>query len=226
MSFVIASPDLLTSAAANLSGIGSAVGAANAAALAPTVELLAAGADEVSEAITALFGTHAQQYQLASAQAAQFHEGFVQSLTSAGGAYAFAEAVNANPLQAVEEQVLGAINAPTRLLFGRALIGDGANGAPGTGQAGAPGGFLYGNGGAGGSGAVGQSGGAGGAGGLIGHGGVGGAAPRPRPTGWPVPAVTAATVDCCGATAASAAPVGKPVLWAWPATVVEADTPT
>jgi hypothetical protein len=48
MSFVIASPDLLTSAAANLSGIGSAVGAANAAALAPTVELLAAGADEVS----------------------------------------------------------------------------------------------------------------------------------------------------------------------------------
>src|ERR1043165_7740426 len=47
------------------------------------------------------------------------------------------------------------INAPTQLLLGRPLIGNGANGAAGTGQAGGAGGILWGNGGTGGSGAVG-----------------------------------------------------------------------
>ncbi|MCQ4365173.1 PE family protein, partial [Mycobacterium gordonae] len=170
MSFVIADPELLSSAVADVARVGSAVGAANAAALAPTVDVLAAGADEVSEAIAALFGTHARDYQALSAQAAQLHARFVQTLTAAGGEYALAEAINTTPLQVIEQQLLGAVNAPTQLLFGRALIGDGANGAPGTGQAGAPGGFLYGNGGAGGSGAAGEAGGAGGASGLIGNG--------------------------------------------------------
>ncbi|MEK0729033.1 hypothetical protein OSH23_24295, partial [Mycobacterium ulcerans] len=47
---------------------------------------------------------------------------------------------------------LNLINTPTNALLGRPLIGNGANGAPGTGQAGGPGGILWGNGGAGGSG--------------------------------------------------------------------------
>ncbi|WP_186240932.1 PE family protein, partial [Mycobacterium simulans] len=140
MSYLIATHELLASAAANLTGIGSAVSAANVAALAPTVEILAAGADEVSAAIAALFGTHGQEYQAISVQAALFHERFVQSLTAASGAYARAEAVNASPLQ----PVFDAINAPTQALFGRPLIGNGADGAPGTGAAGAPGGLLYG----------------------------------------------------------------------------------
>ncbi|EFD43073.1 predicted protein [Mycobacterium tuberculosis variant africanum K85] len=55
--------------------------------------------------------------------------------------YASAEAAN------VEQQLLGAINAPTMALLGRPLIGHGADGAPGTGQAGGAGGILYGNGG-------------------------------------------------------------------------------
>ena len=45
-----------------------------------------------------------------------------------------------------------AIASPVKDLTGRPLVGNGANGTPGTGQAGAPGGWLYGNGGAGGSG--------------------------------------------------------------------------
>ena len=36
------------------------------------------------------------------------------------------------------------INAPTDLLLGTPLIGKGTNGAPGTGQAGGPGGLLWG----------------------------------------------------------------------------------
>ncbi|VAZ86174.1 PE-PGRS family protein PE_PGRS61 [Mycobacterium persicum] len=42
------------------------------------------------------------------------------------------------------------INAPTQAVLGRPLIGNGANGAPETGQNGAPGSILLGNGGAGG----------------------------------------------------------------------------
>ncbi len=61
------------------------------------------------------------------------------------------------PLQGVFD----AVNAPTQALTGRPLIGNGANGAPGTGQSGALGGWLLGNGGAGGSGGPGESGGAG-----------------------------------------------------------------
>lgn len=43
MSFVIAAPETLVRAASDLANIGSTLGAANAAALGPTTELLAAG---------------------------------------------------------------------------------------------------------------------------------------------------------------------------------------
>jgi PE family len=56
MWFVIAVPDLMADAATNLASIGSAMSAANAAVAAPTEVLLAAGADEVSAAIAAVFG--------------------------------------------------------------------------------------------------------------------------------------------------------------------------
>ncbi|WP_436405570.1 alkaline phosphatase family protein [Mycobacterium gordonae] len=60
-------------------------------------------------------------------------------------------------------------------LTGRPLIGNGTPGGAGTGAAGAPGGWLLGDGGAGGSGANGVPGGPGGAAGLLGSGGTGGA---------------------------------------------------
>ncbi|PHO26561.1 hypothetical protein B6F15_15800, partial [Mycobacterium tuberculosis variant bovis] len=71
---------------------------------------------------SALFGQHAQAYQALSAQATIFHDQFVQALTSGGNLYAAAES------HTVEQMVLNAINAPTQTLFGRPLIGDGANG--------------------------------------------------------------------------------------------------
>ncbi|SON63816.1 PE-PGRS family protein PE_PGRS16 [Mycobacterium simulans] len=171
MSFVSVAPELVAAAVSDLAGIESAVSAAGAAAAGPTTVVLAAAEDEVSAAIAALFGTHAQEYQAISAQAAVFHTRFVQALTAAGNAYAGAEVTNASPLRAVEQAVLDAINAPTQMLLGRPLIGDGAHGASGTGQAGGAGGLLWGNGGSGGSGAVGQAGGGGGGGGGVGEGG-------------------------------------------------------
>ncbi len=179
MSFVIAAPETLVRAASDLANIGSTLGAANAAALGPTTELLAAGADEVSAAIASLFAAHGQAYQAVSAQMSAFHAQFVQTFTAGAGAYASAEAAAAAPL----EGLLNIVNTPTQLLLGRPLIGNGANGAPGTGQAGGAGGLLYGNGGAGGAGGTGiefgSVGGAGGAGGnaagLSGAGGAGGA---------------------------------------------------
>ncbi|WP_079122138.1 PE family protein, partial [Mycobacterium tuberculosis] len=173
MSFVIAAPEALVAVASDLAGIGSALAEANAAALAPTTALLAAGADEVSAAIAALFGAHGQAYQTVSAQASAFHAQFVQALTGGGGAYAAAEAANVSAAQSTDQRLLDLINGPTQALLGRPLIGDGANGGPG--QDGGPGGLLYGNGGNGGtSTTAGVAGGNGGAAGLIGNGGAGG----------------------------------------------------
>ncbi|WP_276529540.1 PE family protein [Mycobacterium ulcerans] len=80
MSYVVAAPDFLSTAAEDLAAMGSAVSTATAAAARSTTLLLAAGADEVSTHIAALFSTHGLQYQLASAQAAEFHERFVLTL--------------------------------------------------------------------------------------------------------------------------------------------------
>ncbi len=44
MSFVVAAPEVVVAAASDLAGIGSAIGAANAAAAVPTMGVLAAGA--------------------------------------------------------------------------------------------------------------------------------------------------------------------------------------
>lgn len=124
MSFLFAQPEMLGAAATDLASIGSAISTANAAAAAATTRVLAAGADEVSAAVAALFSGHAQTYQALRTQAAAFHQQIVQTLTSTAGAYASAEAAN------VEQQLLGAINAPTMALLGRPLIGPGAPSAP------------------------------------------------------------------------------------------------
>ncbi|WP_079088989.1 PE family protein, partial [Mycobacterium tuberculosis] len=146
MSFVLIAPEFVTAAAGDLTNLGSSISAANASAV------LAAGADEVSARIAALFGGFGLEYQAISAQVAAYHQRFVQALSTGAGAYASAEAA------AAEQIVLGVINAPTQALLGRPLIGDGAN-ATTPGGAGGAGGLLFGNGGAGAAGAPGQAGG-------------------------------------------------------------------
>ncbi|MGP0077190.1 PE family protein, partial [Mycobacterium sp.] len=117
MSFVMAVPEVLGTAATDLTSIGSTINAAHAAAAAPTTGILAAAEDEVSAAIAELFSGHGQAFQALSAQATTFHDQFVQTLTAGAGSYVSAEAANlaaftANPAQTVGQDLTNAINAP------------------------------------------------------------------------------------------------------------------
>ncbi|MEK1122360.1 PE family protein, partial [Mycobacterium ulcerans] len=170
MSYVMAVPELLASAAADLEGIGSALSTANALALPSTSEILAAGTDEISTAVASLFADHAQDYRTISLEANAFHQQFWRSLSGAAASYSGAEAANASPLQ----ELLNVINQQSTALLGRPLIGNGADGAA-PGQSGDDGGLLFGNGGNGAPGTnQGVAGGNGGSAGLIGNGGAGG----------------------------------------------------
>jgi hypothetical protein len=95
MSFVTTQPQMLSAAAGNLHGIGSAVSAGNAVAAGPTTGVIPAAADEVSALTAAQFAAHAQMYQDFSAQAAAIHEQFVATLLTSAGSYLATEAANA-----------------------------------------------------------------------------------------------------------------------------------
>jgi hypothetical protein len=95
MSFVIATPDLVESAATDLAGIRSSLAEAAATAAAPTTGIATAASDEVSVAIASLFGNFGQEFQAVSAQAQAFHQQFVSLLNAGASAYAGAEAANA-----------------------------------------------------------------------------------------------------------------------------------
>ena len=154
MSFVIAAPRSVADAAASVARIGTAIDAAHAAAAVRTADIIPAGADEVSAAVTAVFADYASAYQALTTRAATVHTQFVRSLAAAAGAYEATDAANTNPLSAVQSDALGLINAPTEALLGRPLIGNGANGtttAHGVGTPGGAGGLLWGNGGNGGN---------------------------------------------------------------------------
>ncbi|WP_277396049.1 PE family protein [Mycobacterium camsae] len=97
--FVVTAPATLAQAAADLLGIGSGLRTANAVVADPISEVAAAGADEVSAFIAALFSGHADSYRQLSAQMAAYHDNFVETLRGCGCAYAAAEDANASPLQ-------------------------------------------------------------------------------------------------------------------------------
>ncbi|WP_448471077.1 cellulose binding domain-containing protein [Mycobacterium kansasii] len=131
MSYVTAVPEALAAAARDITGIGSTLSAANAAAAAPTTGLLAAGADEVSAAIAGLFSSHAREYQTLSAQAAAFHDQFVNALTASARSYLSTEAANTAPLRNVVQGLLGMLDAPTAGNGGRS-VATGAGGHGGS----------------------------------------------------------------------------------------------
>src|SRR5262249_17281152 len=131
---LIAVPEALAAASADLSGIGEAVREASASAAPWTTGIVAAAADEVSGAVARLFGGYVQVYQALGAQAVVFQRQFVQALGAGAGSYAAAEVANGSALQTWEQTLLGAVNAPSVALTGRVLIGNGASGAPGSGD--------------------------------------------------------------------------------------------
>ncbi len=125
MSFVTLAPEYVEAAAHDLAAIGSSLSEATSAAAAPTTALAPAGADEVSAAIAAMFGDHAQSYQALAARASAFHEQFVSLMNSGAGAYLSTEIANA-------EQTLQTATAPAQSLGGvQAELATLAGGAPG-----------------------------------------------------------------------------------------------
>jgi len=94
MSFVVAAPEMMTSAASDLATIGSNVNAAHMVAAARTVAVVPAAADEVSTGIAHLFSQHAASYQSLAGQAAAFQGQFVQHLAAGAVSYANTEAFN------------------------------------------------------------------------------------------------------------------------------------
>src|SRR5690242_7857741 len=123
MSFVVTAPELVEAAAQDLSGIRSELSEATAAATAPTTGIEAAGADEISAAIANLFRGYGQEFHALSAQAAAFHEEFVNLLNGGASAYLGTEAANA-------VQTLGSLNAPARSLLGELKAGASGQTAP------------------------------------------------------------------------------------------------
>jgi PE-PPE domain/PE family len=100
MTYVITEPQMISAVATDVEGIGSAISEAKAAAAGPTSALLAPAADEVSAAITNLFGTYGREYHAVVTQAEAFHHEFIQALAAAGNAYAGGEAANTAALGA------------------------------------------------------------------------------------------------------------------------------
>ncbi|OBI20729.1 hypothetical protein A5712_01745 [Mycobacterium sp. E2327] len=113
MSFLFATPEALAAAASDLAGIGSTINSASAAAAAPTSAVAASAADAVSAQVAAFLSEHGLGYQQFSAQIAQFHEQFVQTLSSGANAFAAAESSAA-------QNLAGAVNAPAAALPGAA----------------------------------------------------------------------------------------------------------
>jgi len=96
MSLVSIAPDVVAAASGNLADLGSALRSANAAAATQTISIAAPAADEVSAAITALLGTHAQGFQALSAKAAAFHDDFVNLLNGGAAQYVGTEVASSN----------------------------------------------------------------------------------------------------------------------------------
>jgi hypothetical protein len=98
MTSLITQPQIMATAAADASAIGSALNEAKAAAAGPTTGRVAAAEDEVSAVAAQFFGAYGQEYQALLHQAAAFHDRFVATLADAGNAYAQAEAQIAGAL--------------------------------------------------------------------------------------------------------------------------------
>ncbi|OOK74497.1 PE family protein [Mycobacterium kansasii] len=143
VSFVTIMPQALENAATNLAGIGSVFSEATAAAAIPTTGPLPAGADAISADIAALLTSHGQTWQAFSRDYEWLHQRFVDLLNGSAGKYWATEIENA------AQNALKTANTDSEWLVGRRMIGNGANGAAGTGQNGGAGGWLIGNGGSG-----------------------------------------------------------------------------
>jgi hypothetical protein len=112
MSYVIATPEIMTAAATDLATVGSTLDAAHLAA-APTLAVTPAAADEVSTGIAQLFSQHAQDYHVLARQAAAFGEQFTENLKTSAAGYTSIEDFIAWTLRATSSN-LSQFTAPLR----------------------------------------------------------------------------------------------------------------
>lgn len=87
-------PELIGQAARDLTGIGSSLDDVMAAKAGHLTAVVPAASDEVSTAIAALFGKSGQEFQALNAQAAEFHNKFVNLMNSGLTAYSHTEDAN------------------------------------------------------------------------------------------------------------------------------------
>lgn len=119
MSLVSVVPEAVTAASASLHDLGSALRGASVKAVNQATAIAPPAADEISSAITALFGSHAEEFAEVSARASAFHADFVKLLSGGAAQYVNAEIANA------QQTLVNAINAPAQALLGHPLIGPG-----------------------------------------------------------------------------------------------------
>lgn len=118
MSFVVTVPEAVAAAAGDLAAIGSTLREATAAAAGPTTGLAAAAADDVSIAVSQLFGRYGQEFQTVSNQLAAFHTEFVRTLNRGAAAYLNTESANGG-------QLFGQIEAGQRAVSAAAAAAPG-----------------------------------------------------------------------------------------------------
>jgi hypothetical protein len=94
MSFVNVDPELLTAAAGDLAGIGSAVTAGNSAAAPSTTGVVPAAADQVSVLAATQFAGYGHLYQVISSQAHTVFNLMVNTLKDNAGSYVATEVAN------------------------------------------------------------------------------------------------------------------------------------
>lgn len=119
MSFVITTPDLVSTAAQDVATLHSTLTQATASAAAPTTGVIAAAEDEISAGVASAFSSFGQDFQAVSAQAHAFHEMFFNLLNTSAGSYLSAEAAN------VQQTLANSVETPAQALLGQPLIGTG-----------------------------------------------------------------------------------------------------
>jgi PE family len=112
---MLATPDVMTTAATDLARLASTLDAAHKVAAAPTTAIAPTAADEVSTAVAGVFAQHAVDFHALAGQAVAFHDQFVHNLTAGAASYASAESAivsffdGLNHSTGLEGQIVGAI---------------------------------------------------------------------------------------------------------------------
>ncbi|SPM30680.1 PE family protein [Mycobacterium terramassiliense] len=107
MTYVLAQPQVMARAAADVAAIGSTIHEAAAAAAGRTTAVAAAAADEISAAVARLFNAYGQEWGTLIGRAAAVHGELARALGAAGDAYADTEAAGRAALAATSGSTAG-----------------------------------------------------------------------------------------------------------------------